>query len=366
MKVFVYKPYHEAFEKAIKANYVLSVLENDEVDENFRLLVSDWPVYVKVRWDFRYVVTFDSLTIAIEGKRRLSGSYQTSTGGSTATINASGQELVLTGSGDIYKAEDYKSSTTHYYNEKVSFKKELVYKKKEDDKGYRVAYGEKLPAGTTEGCRECKFETIDEIPDYVDRSIKSRLKRFDIFSHLDVFNDLAAEKVQEDKKICSASVKGVPEYDIKSEYVLVYPIYSLETEYGKRKYYVDEINVNTFKISTYKNHTAPRSRGYIKARRNYFIARAASVFVFLLSFISTLLLYIHIEQNNGVGGLQLMLVMKLILETIVAIIMFRFLRPDSNWETSYQLDTEWTWKYIGIYFGSSVLIEGIACIVHFL
>ena len=376
MNIYVYEPSFHEVEEKIKDAYMRSVIRNDEVDEEFKLGLRKSQIKVKVRWGFRYTAYFDSLTVKIKGKHKISGSFEKAINqGSKASVRTDSGTLYASESGGLSR-EQFKTSSTQYFSETVDFTELYEFESRANNKGYPVSYGALPPEGTIEGCVERKIKSVSDMPDYVDPLIKEiHLKYLDIFAYKESFEDLCSEeKVLEEKSpfknwnIKYCNVIDVPEYSMKSESVIVYPVYSLEIQYKRKTYHVDEININTFKISTYENHTAPRSIGYTQAKKNYFLARTTSILLFVCSFLTTLFLYIGIEPTAS-GWEQLVLVLKLILETVAAIALFFLFRNDpliENNETSYQYSAELTWKYVLIYSAAFVVIDGIVALAHFL
>lgn len=376
MNIYVYEPSFSEVEERIKNAYIRSVIRNDEVDEEFKYGIRKDQIKVNVKWAFRYTASFDYLTVKIKGKHKISGSFERALNqGATATAQTDSGTLYLNNKGDISR-EKFATSSTQHFSETVDFTEFYEFESRSNPEGYLVSYGDLPPEGTVEGCVKHKIKSLSEMPDYVDPLIKEiRLKYFNIFSHKDSFDDLCfEEKIFEEKmpfkywNIKYCNVTDIPTYSIKSESVIVYPVFSLEIKHKRKTYHVDEININTFKISTYENHTAPRSIEYNKAKKNYFLARTTSILLFVCSFLTTLLLFIGIEQTAG-GGAQLVLVLKLVLETIAAIVLFFLFRNDpffNNNATSYQFSAKLTWIYVIIYSAVFVLVDGIVALTHFL
>lgn len=376
MNIYVYEPAFSEVEERIKDAYIRSVRRNDEVDEEFKSSIKRDQIKVAVKWAFRYTANFDYLTVKVKGQHKISGSIEQAINqGPIATIRTDSGTIYANKRGELSQ-EKFATSSTRHFSETVDFTELYEFKSQSNRKSYPVSYGDLPPEGTVEACVKHKIKSLSEMPDYVDPLIKEiRLKYFDIFSHKDAFDDFCFEqKVFEEQlpfkhwNIKYCNVIDVPDYSIKSESVIVYPIFSLEIKYKRKTYHVDEINIDTFKISTYENHTAPRSIGYNQAKKNYFLARTTSVLLFVCSFLTTLLLFIGIEQTAD-GWEQAVLVLKLVLETITAIALFFLFRNDpliNNDETSYEYSAKLTWTYVKIYFVAFVVIDGIVALAHFL
>ncbi len=371
MDIYVYEPSFSEVEERIKDAYIRSVNRNDEVDEEFKRNLKRSQIKVNVNWAYRYNVDFDYLTLKIKGERKNRGSFEEAiNSGAKASVRTDSGTLYLNSNGGVSQSP-YQTSTTRYFSERVDFTELYEFKKKSNRKRYSISYGDLPPEGTTEVCTEHKFKYLSEIPDYVDPLIKSvRLKYFDIFSHLDSFESFCEEQklFEKDPSVTYYKVTDVSDYSIHSKTILVYPVYSLEVKYKRKTYHVNEINIETCKISTYENHTAPRSVGYNKAKKNYVLARTTSILLFVCSFLTTLFLFIGIEPTAS-GLEQFVLVSKLVLETLAAVALFFLFRNDplfDNNETSYQYSAELTWRYVIIYLAAFVVIDGLVALFHFL
>lgn len=201
LNIRVYTPSDKNVDEAIRDKYRFECAWNKDIDERYgKFIKNSENIKITRSWHARVCYIFEELKLKVSATYRYDHYEKVDNGyGKTTKYKDGSFEVYVTENKGVLSKDQYHPTSTRHTSGTYESKRNLWLMSGKG--GYWVTQGNKTPYNLVDSSNKVLVHSWDEVPDFVDKSLVSRLKNYNVCNHLDEFQKFAEEEFKGDSDV---------------------------------------------------------------------------------------------------------------------------------------------------------------------